>query len=66
MSAAADRLMEKLVAEAQDSNVTVCELLSEVLETCLLSDEGEPHHVYGLDFCKCLEKCMGSHDERQR
>lgn len=57
-STSVDRLLVALLDESEETNTPVCELLSELVKACLLSDDDKAHHVYGLDFIKQCDACL--------
>lgn len=62
-----DRLLVLLVDESKEHNIPTSELLAGLVEACLLSDDEQDFHVYGIDFIRRCDKCLsGNIDHGQK
>lgn len=56
--ASVDAILAILVNSSKENNCTVCELLSSVVEQTLMSEDGKPYHINGIEFVQQCDTCL--------
>lgn len=49
-------LQQKLIIASQEGERPVVDYLAELVSRCMLSDDGDPAHVYGPDLVKRIDE----------